>query len=88
MSTIKDVAKHAGVSIATVSHIINGTKSVTPQTRERVLKAIKELNYITNQTANSFKTGKKNIIAFVVPDISNNYFSNIIEVQKLYKIMV
>lgn len=79
MSTIKDVAKHAGVSIATVSHIINGTKSVTPQTRERVLKAIKELNYITNQTAKSFKTGKKKIIAFVVPDISNNYFSNIIE---------
>lgn len=79
MSTIKDVAKHAGVSIATVSHIINGTKSVTPKTRARVLKAIKELNYTTNQTAKSFKTGKKNIIAFIVPDISNNYFSNIIE---------
>lgn len=79
MNTIKDVAKHAGVSIATVSHIINGTKAVTPQTRERVLKAIKELNYTANQTAKSFKTGKKNIIAFIVPDISNNYFSNITE---------
>lgn len=79
MSTIKDVAKRAGVSIATVSHIINGTKSVTPKTRERVLRAIEELNYTTNQTAKSFKTGRKNIIAFIVPDISNNYFSNIIE---------
>lgn len=79
MSTIKDVAKYAGVSIATVSHIVNGTKSVTPDTREKVLKAIKELNYTTNQTAKSFKTGRKNIIAFVVPDISNNYFANIID---------
>jgi len=79
MSTIKDVAKRAGVSIATVSHIVNGTKSVTPETREKVMKAIKELNYTTNQTAKSFKTGRKNIIAFVVPDISNNYFANIID---------
>lgn len=79
MSTIKDVAKRAGVSIATVSYIVNGTKSVTPETREKVLKAIEELNYATNQTAKSFKTGRKNIIAFVVPDISNNYFANIID---------
>lgn len=79
MSTIKDVAKQAGVSIATVSHIVNGTKSVTPKTRKKVLKAIEELNYATNQTAKSFKTGHKNMIAFVVPDISNNYFANIID---------
>lgn len=79
MSTIKDVAKYAGVSIATVSHIVNGTKAVTPQTRKKVTDAIEKLNYTTNQTAKSFKTGRKNIIAFVVPDISNNYFSNIIE---------
>lgn len=79
MSTIKDVAKRAGVSIATVSHTINGTKNVTPETQQRVLQAIEELNYTTNQTAKSFKTGKKNIIAFIVPDISNNYFANIVD---------
>lgn len=79
MSTIKDVAKCAGVSIATVSHIVNGTKAVTPQTHKKVMDAIEKLNYTPNQTAKSFKTGRKNIIAFVVPDISNNYFSNIIE---------
>lgn len=82
MSTIKDVAKHAGVSIATVSHTINGTKYVTPETRQRVLQAIEELNYTTNQTAKSFKTGKKNIIAFIVPDISNNYFANIVDAME------
>lgn len=79
MSTIKDVAKRAGVSIATVSYVMNGTKNISSQTRDRVLAAIKELNYATNQAAKSFKTGKKNIIAFIVPDISNNYFANIIE---------
>ncbi|HAX53614.1 MAG TPA: hypothetical protein DCX82_17065 [Lachnospiraceae bacterium] len=79
MSTIKDVAKRAGVSIATVSYIINGTKPITAETRERVLQAIEELNYAPNQTAKSFKTGRKNIIAFIVPDISNNYFANIID---------
>lgn len=79
MSTIKDVARYAGVSIATVSHIVNGTKAVTPKTRDKVMDAIEKLNYTTNQTAKSFKTGRKNIIAFIVPDISNNYFSNIIE---------
>ncbi len=78
-STIKDVARCAGVSIATVSHVINKTKVVLPETEARVLKAIEELNYAPNQTAKSFKTGKKNIIAFIVPDISNNYFANIIE---------
>ncbi len=77
MSTIKDVAKHAGVSTATVSYILNNTKTVLPETRKRVLKAIKDLNYTPNPTAQSFKTGKKNTIAFILPDISNSYFANI-----------
>lgn len=79
MSTIKDVAKAAGVSTATVSHVLNQTKEVLPETRERVMEAVKQLNYMPNPTAKSFKTGKRNIIAFVVPDISNNYFANMIE---------
>lgn len=79
MSTMKDVAKRAGVSIATVSHIINGTKTLTPKTQQRVMQAIEELDYVPDQTAKSFKTGRKNVIAFIVPDISNNYFANIID---------
>lgn len=77
MSTIKDVAKCAGVSIATVSYILNNTKTVLPETRKRVMDAIDKLNYTPNATAQSFKTGKKYMIAFIMPDISNNYFANI-----------
>ena len=79
MSTMKDVAKKAGVSVATVSYAINGTKALSPETLAKVRAAIKELKYSPNQTAKSFKTGRKHIIAFIVPDISNNYFSNIID---------
>ncbi len=77
MSTIKDVAKYAGVSIATVSYVLNGTKFVLPETKEKVLSAAKALNYSPNPTAQSFKTGKKKAIAFIIPDISNNFFANI-----------
>lgn len=79
MSTMKDVAKKAGVSVATVSYVINGTKAISPTTCEKVRQAIKELNYSPDQTAKSFKTGRKYMIAFIVPDISNNYFANIID---------
>lgn len=77
MSTIKDVAKYAGVSTATVSYILNGTKTVLPETRQRVMEVIEKLNYAPNPTAQSFKTGKKHTVAFIIPDISNNYFANI-----------
>ncbi len=77
MSTIKDVAKYAGVSIATVSYVLNGTKTVLPATREKVEAAVKALNYAPNATAKSFKTGRKNAIAFIIPDISNNFFATI-----------
>ncbi|MGI6003521.1 MAG: LacI family DNA-binding transcriptional regulator [Lachnospiraceae bacterium] len=77
MSTIKDVAQRAGVSIATVSYVLNGTKTVTPKTRRKVMDAVKALNYAPNPTARSFKTGKKRTIAFIIPDISNNYFAGI-----------
>lgn len=79
MSTMKDVARQAGVSIATVSYVINGTKPISPETHSRVMQAIESLNYSPDQTAKSFKTGRKNTIAFIVPDISNNYFANIID---------
>ena len=48
MITIKDVARKAGVSISTVSHVINGTKHVSDETADKVNRAIKELNYKTN----------------------------------------
>ena len=78
-STIRDVALHAGVSTATVSHVLNGTRFVKSDTRERVLQSIQELNYNPNITARVLKTGKKMLIGFVVPNIRDEFFSTIIE---------
>lgn len=74
MSTIKDVAREAGVSIATVSFVINGTKHVSPQTEARVHKAIAELNYRVNHFASNIKSGKSGSVAFIMADMSNPFF--------------
>lgn len=57
--TIRDVARLANVSSATVSHVFNKTRFVSPEKTEQVLKAAKELNYTPNAYAKSFRTGKK-----------------------------
>lgn len=77
--SMHDVAKEAGVSIATVSHVINNNKAVTDETRHKVEVAIKKLNYSPNLVARRFKTGEKKIVAFIVPDIANPFFSTLIE---------
>ena len=76
---IKDVAKEANVSTATVSHVINGTRYVSDETKKRVLDCINRLGYIPNSTARSFKTGKKNTIGIIVPDILNPVLAMIVE---------
>lgn len=76
---IRDVANHAGVSVATVSHVINNTRFVSEETRNRVLNSINELGYFPDQLARVFKTGRRNLIGFIVPDISNLYWATIIE---------
>ncbi|MDN5276207.1 MAG: hypothetical protein PWR01_172 [Clostridiales bacterium] len=74
--TIKDVAKRAGVSIATVSRVINNNYYVSPEIREKVLRAIEELNYYPNSVARSLKNDSTtHTIGFLVSDISNNYFT-------------
>ena len=77
--SIRDVAALAGVSTATVSHVINNTRYVKEETKRLVLKSIEELHYSPDATARSFKTGKRNLIAFIVPDISNPFFATMIE---------
>ena len=67
-STIKDVAKKAGVSIATVSFVINNTKRVTPETKSRILKTIKSLNYHPSKSAVSLVSGKTGNIGFILTD--------------------
>lgn len=78
-ASMKDVAKHANVSIATVSHVINNTRFVAEETKKKVLDSIEALGYVPDPTARSFKTGRKNLIGIIVPDISNPVWAIIIE---------
>jgi LacI family transcriptional regulator len=77
MATIRDVAESAGVSYATVSHVINNTRFVTPETRERVLEAMTKLSYRPNALARSLRQGKSNTIGLVLPDSANPFFAEI-----------
>ncbi|MDU1910129.1 LacI family DNA-binding transcriptional regulator [Fusobacterium sp.] len=75
---INDVAEYAGVSLATVSRVINGRK-VKKETKEKVEEAIKKLNYTPNFMASSLQRTKSNMILIIVPEISNPYYSAILE---------
>lgn len=78
-TSMRDVAKKSNVSVATVSHVLNNTRFVTEETRQRVMDAIAELGYSPDSLARSFKTGKRNLIGFIVPDIANPFWATIIE---------
>lgn len=77
MATIREVAESAGVSYATVSHVINNTRVVTQETRERVLAAMAALNYRPNALARSLRQGKTNTLGLVLPDSANPFFAEI-----------
>ena len=74
-----DVAKLAGVSTATVSHVVSGNYFVSEETSKRVNKAIEQLGYTPNLMARNLKTGKSNAVLFVVPDVGNSFFSTAIQ---------
>ncbi|MDD5603684.1 MAG: LacI family DNA-binding transcriptional regulator [Eubacteriales bacterium] len=77
MAVIKDVARLAGVSVASVSKVLNNAGSVSNKTREKIESAIKELDYIPSTIARSMRTRKTNMIAVVVPDIIDDFFANV-----------
>lgn len=77
MVGIKDVAKHAGVAIGTVSRVINNHSTVNPEIRARVLKSIQELNYVPDEVARSFKLRTTKMVAFLIPSIWNPFFSEL-----------
>jgi DNA-binding LacI/PurR family transcriptional regulator len=76
---IKDVAREAGVSTATVSHVINNTRFVSESTREKVLRAIESCGYYPNEQARTLASGKSNILGVVVSDISNPFFPELVK---------
>lgn len=77
MATIYDVARMASVSISTVSHVINGTRYVAEETRQRVLEAIEELDYQPSSLARALVRQETNTIGVVVPDNVNPFFAEL-----------
>jgi LacI family transcriptional regulator, galactose operon repressor len=75
--TIKDVARRAGVSVSTVSHVVNHTRFVSDEKRERVLAAMGELGYRQNSLARSLRRNRTLTMGVVVPDGSNPFFADI-----------
>ncbi len=78
MATIKDVAKMAGVSTTTVSHVINKTRFVAKETEQQVLQAIKNLNYSPSAVARSLKVNTTKSIGMIVTTCETPYFAEII----------
>lgn len=94
MATIIDVAKKAGVGIATVSRVINKSGYVKQETREKIERVIKEIGYVSNEIARSMTLQRNNIVAFVLPDCLHFFFGELLYhveqelYQKGYKLMV
>ena len=92
--SIRDVAKHANVSIATVSRTLNNPSTVDPKTAERVREAVEELRYFPDTQARSLVSGRSRILGLVVSDITNPFFPELIKgfediaVRQGYEIMV
>ena len=74
-ATIKDVAKEAQVSTATVSRVLNDNYFVSPELKQKVMDAIEKLNYYPNSVARSLKNESTQTIGLIVSDISNSFFT-------------
>ena len=77
-TTIAQVAKLAGVSIATVSRCINNPEKVRPATRQKVQKAVAKTNYSPNSLAQSFRRGHTNIVMVVLPSVGDPFLGNVL----------
>lgn len=87
--TIYDVAKKAGVSMATVSRVVNGNPNVKPGTRKKVMEVIDELDYRPNAVARGLASKKTTTVGVIIPDVTNVYFSSLArgidDVATMYK---
>ena len=72
---MKDIARDLGVSAVTVSKVLRNHRDIGPETRERVLRRIKELNYQPNQNARALATGKTHLVGLIVPDLLHQFFA-------------
>ncbi|HEY2468666.1 MAG TPA: LacI family DNA-binding transcriptional regulator [Terracidiphilus sp.] len=78
--SMREIAKIAGVSSATVSRVINGSKLVTEETSQRIRKLIQDLNFVPNNSAIHLKNGKSQIYGMIIPDLNNPFFTETIKI--------
>ena len=78
MVSIREVARRAGVSVGTVSRVMNRNPTVQPATRERVEAAIQELDYVPNAIAASLRSRRTHTLGLIVPDVTNPYFAELV----------
>ena len=77
--TLKDIAKELNVSVSTISRVVNNKSYVSPKTRKMVLEGLAKYNYVPNQVARSLKKRSTETVGIVIPDISENFFAQIIK---------
>ena len=76
--SIKDIAKESGVSIATVSRVINKTGRYSKETEDKVLSIIQRMNYVPNLIAKGLRVQKMMNVGIIVPDITNEFFVKLV----------
>jgi LacI family transcriptional regulator len=78
-SSVKDVAARAGVSLGTVSNVLNRPERVSPETRERVERAMRDLGFVRNESARQLRAGRSRTLAYVLLDARNPFFTDVAE---------
>lgn len=79
IATIKDVARKAGVSISTVSRVLNNTQSVSPELAEKVNSAVEQLGYCANAAARGLRVTQTNRVAIILTSLSRVFFTSVLE---------
>ena len=80
MSTIKDVARRAGVAISTVSAVINRSAPTSSEVVARVEQAIAEIGYMPQRAAQTLRSGQSRLIGLIIPDVTNPHFATVARV--------
>lgn len=83
-TTIKDIAKECGVGVSTVSRALNNHPDINPETRDKIMKVIKETGFVPNNSARNLKRSNTKSIALIVKGISNPFFSDMIKIMEKY----
>src|ERR1700739_914062 len=78
MVNMKEIARMAGVSVGTVSHVLNNSASVREAARRRVLEAVQTAGYQPNQLARGLRRDKTNMIGMIIPDVTNPFFPAVV----------